>query len=293
MERIGSKIRRAHRYAAALFPHEIEAISSDHSSLGRLLIELGEAIQEKQRERALCLEAGELASRALDGRARIEQMLREIEKERIKLEEMRQRERQLEEDALSANSMEPLKTSLEAKRCQLREVEMEVAKMVAPLSKALSRALKQNAREGLNLKHGETLEILSRSPHRALCYDLGPPLKELRSSLASLGLKEKMRDKVQESIDRILVEEAFWDLKARWLSTEREVLALERSLEERTRTGPDEELARLRDSRARLEEKFGEDAGLLRSLEEEAKENGTALQKMVEKIAGKPVLIES
>ena len=100
-----------------------------------------------------------------------------------------------------------LKKSLEEKREELARAKDEMLDLIAPLTKALSRIMKQGSSDRLNLQHGDVFRQLSKSPSMVQDLDVSGSLEELRSHLASLGLKDRKKEKTLDHIDLLICEE--------------------------------------------------------------------------------------
>ena len=294
------KFGRAQRYVAALFPHESEAINSDFNRLSRLLVQLEEEIGKNRKEREEIWFSRELV-------ARIPQELKEIDvlRDRVKRDEQKLAELQdtLKRDEAEikrlassdeGRKVEELKKTLNAKREELKEIEAEIADLVAPLTKALSRAMKQEASDRISLQHREILEMLSRAPLQALDGDISGPLQEVRSHMAVLGLKDRKKEKVLDHLDYLIAKKPLEALKARHVKLQAEVKDLEKQLAECTSGSVllNKDLVRTRKEIERLEPELSLSRQSLADLEEKASNDEAELKERVGKIAGSPVEID-
>jgi chromosome segregation ATPase len=294
------KFGRAQSYVAALFPQESNAINSDFNRLSRLLVQLEEEIGKNRKEREEIWYSRELV-------ARIPQELKEIDilRDRVKRDEqklagLRDTSRRDEEEIKRLASSdegrkaEELKKALNSKREELKKTEADIADLVAPLTKALSRAMKQEASDRISLQHREILETLSRSPLQALDGDISGPLQEVRSHMAVLGLKDRKKEKVLDHLDYLIAKKPLEALKARHVKLQAEVEDLEKQLAESTSRTVllNKELARTRKEIERLEPELSLSRQSLAGLEEKASNDEAELKDRVGKIAGRPVDID-
>ena len=97
-----------------------------------------------------------------------------------------------------------LRKCLEEKREELSRSKAEMEDLIAPLTKALSRIMKQGSSDRLNLQHGKIFMQLSKSPSTVQDLDISGSLEELRSHLASLGLKDRKKEKILDHIDYLI-----------------------------------------------------------------------------------------
>jgi chromosome segregation ATPase len=294
------KFGRAQSYVAALFSQESNAINSDLNSLSRLLVQLEEEIGKNRKEREEIWYSRELA-------ARIPQELEEIDilRDRVKRDEQRLaglqdtlRRDEAEIKGLASSDegrkAEELKKTLNSKREELKKIEADIADLVAPLTKALSRAMKQEASDRISLQHREIIETLSRSPLQALEGDISGPLQEVRSHMAVLGLKDRKKEKVLDHLDYLIAKKPLEALKARHVKLQAEVEDLEKQLAESTSRTVllNKELARTRKEIERLGPELSLSRQSLAGLEEKASNDEAELKDRVGKIAGRPVEID-
>ncbi|HSD57998.1 MAG TPA: hypothetical protein VLB04_07430 [Methanotrichaceae archaeon] len=294
------KFGRAQRYVAALFPQESEAINSDFNRLSRLLVQLEEEIGKNRKEREEIWYSRELVARIPQEFTEIGVLRDRVKKDEQKLaklqDTLRRGEAEIKRLASSdeGRKVEELKKTLNAKREELEGIEAEIADLVSPLTKALSRAMKQEASDRISLQHREILEMLSRSPLQALDGDISGPLQEVRSHMAVLGLKDRKKEKVLDHLDYLIDKKPLEALKARHVKLQAEVKELEKLLAEST-SGTvllSKDLARARKEAERLEPELSLSRQNLAALEEKASNDEADLKERVEKIAGRPVEID-
>ena len=123
-----------------------------------------------------------------------------------------------------------LKKSLEEKREELAQAKDEMVDLIAPLTKALSRIMKQGSSDRLNLQHGDVFMQLSKSPSKVQDLDISGSLEELRSHLASLGLKDRKKEKTLDHIDHLISEKSLQKAKSKRVALEDEIKDLEAHL---------------------------------------------------------------
>jgi chromosome segregation ATPase len=294
------KFGRAQRYVAALFPQESDAINSDFNRLSRLLVQLEEEIGKNRKEREEIWYSRELVARIPQEFAEIGVLHDRVKKDEQKLSELqdtlRRGDAEIKRLASSdeGRKVEELKKTLNAKRDELKGIEAEIADLVSPLTKALSRAMKQEASDRISLQHREILEMLSRSPLQALDGDISGPLQEVRSHMAVLGLKDRKKEKVLDHLDYLIDKKPLEALKARHVKIQAEVKDLEKRLAESTRGTVllNKELARTRKEIERLEPELSLSRQNLAALEEKASNDEAELKERVGKIAGRPIEVD-
>ncbi|MGC9514544.1 hypothetical protein [Methanocrinis sp.] len=295
------KFGRAQKYTAALFPREVEMINSDLGAASRHLRDLGEAVSEREASLEKFVAAGALASKVRERRDQVESLKAEISGDEDLLVVLRDQERGHKKEIESWNRSEvgrktfEEKKSLEQKLRERDQIEMSMADLVSPLTKAISRVVKQDDSDRIDLQHREVFEQLSGSPARALEGDVSGALLELKSKVDLLGLREKKRDRITEQIDHLLEDRPLEVLKARHRALDREIEELERSLSKGGR-----EAARLRERRDQVRQKIQAlEAGVeerrksLTALEERLSTELADLKRELEEISGGPVEIDA
>jgi len=294
------KFGRAQRYVAALFPRESDAINSDFNKLSRLLVQIEDEIGKNRKEREEIWYSRELVSRIPQELTEINNLRDLVEKDEQKLSELQDTlgsgEAEIKRLASSdeGRRVEELKKTLSAKREELKGIEAEIADLVSPLTKALSRAMKQEASERISLQHREILDTLSRSPLQALDGDISGPLQEVRSHMAVLGLKDRKKEKVLDHLDYLIAKKPLEILKARHVELQSEVQELEKRLAEST-SGTvllNKDIARARKEIERLERELSSNRQNLAAMEEKASNDEAELKERVGKIAGRPMEID-
>lgn len=295
-----TKFGRAQRYVAALFPKESESINSDLNRLSRLLVQLEEETSKKRKEREEIWYSKELVSKIGENTVQIADLRASIERDDEKLSLLRVEEgrldakiKQLASSAEGRRAVE-LKKTLDLNGEELKGVEAEIADLVAPLTKALTRVMKQEASDRISLQHREVLETLSRSPLLALDGDISEPLQEMRSHLATLGLKDRKKEKTLEHLDYLIDKRPLEALKARHGNLSEEITDLERQLAESTSETEilKKDLASARKEIKRLEPELDQSRERLAALEEKASSDEAELKDRTGRLAGRPVEID-
>ena len=105
---------------------------------------------------------------------------------------------------------------------QLKEAEEEMADLVAPLTKALSRIMKQGSSERLNLQHRNVFEQLRTMPSQVADKDIAGSLEELQSHLATLGLKDRKKEKTLDHIDLLIKKKSLQKTRVRQAELEKD-----------------------------------------------------------------------
>lgn len=294
------KFGRAQRYTAALFPREVEMINSDLGAISRHLADLGEEVSERETSLEKFVVAADLASQVHEKHDQIESLRAEISEDEGLLAVMRDREsghqKEIETWTRSDEGKRNLdeKKSLEQKLRERDQIEMSMADLVSPLTKAISRIVKQDDSDRIALKHRQVFEQLSGSPARALEGDISGALLELKSKVDVLGLRDKKRDRITEQIDHLLEDRPLEVLKARHLALKGEIEELERNLSKSGR-----ETSRLKEKRDQVRHKIPVlEADLedrkrnLAAMEERLSGDLAELKEKLEEIAGGPMEID-
>lgn len=294
------KFGRAQRYMAALFPKESESINSDFNTLSRLLVQLEEEIGRNRKEREEIWFSRELAVKIPKEHAEIDILRDRVKRDEQRLSELqdfiKKGEAEVKRQASSdeGQRVEELKKTLSVKREELKGIEAETLDLVSPLTKALSRAMKQEASDRISLDHRETLDMLSRSPLQALDSDISAPLREMRSHMAVLGLKDRKKEKILDHLDYLIDKKPLEDHKARHLKLQEDIKGLEKELSVSTRETVilNKDLVKGRKESEQLEAELFSNRQTLASLEEKTSNDEAELKERAGMIAGKPVEID-
>jgi len=294
IERTLLKLGRAKRYASAVFPQELESINSDMVGISQALNDLGESLEMRQAERDGLAMSRDLLSQLKEDRSRMAALRSDLLVEEERLSGLRDLESDLHErEEAFVSSDEGLKIAsleveFEAMITRRGDIEAEMAALVAPLNKAISRLMKQDSSDRLDLENRESLQKLSAAPWEAMDADIAGTLIELRSNVSHLGLKDKMEAKVISQIDHLLKSRL---LEALSVSRSKLEEQIERCTSELEMAGQAEE--KLKQEKAdlmlRIERSNEEIAGLktaLSSIEERAFKEKEELSSWIEKMGG-------
>jgi len=238
LERTVTTFGRAQRFTAALFPKEIEAVNRELTRISRLLVELEGEIKQRRGELEETWYSRELVDKLRKDLSDIADL-----RERAKSEESRQTELSasfagMEEEqkrhaaGKDGKKIEELKKSLEEKHDELRKVKDEIADLVTPLNKALGRIMKQGSSDRLVLQHGNVFEQLRTMPSQVADSDIAGSLEELKVHLATLGLKDRKKEKTLDHIDLLIKNKSLQKIRVRQAELEKAVQEEEALLSE-------------------------------------------------------------
>ena len=300
LERTVTTFGRAQRYVAALFPRNIESINTDLAQISRLLVDLEGEIGKKRRVAEESWYSRELAERLQKELSAIDELKKKARQDEAMLTGITARLSGLEEEAkrLTASDegkrAEELKRSLEKKKQDQSMAEDELADLIAPLTKALARIMKQGSSDRINLRHKNVLEQLLVSPSQVLDKDIAGSLEELRSHLATLGLKDKKKEKILDHIDLLIKRRSLENARARQANMEKEILDLESQIKESSREGHrlKEEMSQARKSNKSLDAALDQAEKDLASLEGKAASDELELEERLNRIAGRPIKLD-
>jgi chromosome segregation ATPase len=300
LERTVTTFGRAQRYTAALFPREIERINSHLTRVSRLLVELEGEIGKRRKELeeiwfslelVAKIQAEQSAVHDLSGRVMIdEERLAGLSASSVRLEAEQRRT----SESIDGRRSEDLKRSLDQSREDLGRVEAEMADLVTPLSKALARIMKQGANDRLSLRHRDVFLQLLESPARIPDKEIHGSLQELRSHLASLGLKDRKKEKTLEHIDLLIGRRSLESAKSRRFALEDQIRGLETDLSMSSREALDlkEEQSRLRKAIKSLEADLDQSRQELAATKEEVARDESELCDRLSRLAKKPVQVD-
>jgi len=300
LERTVTTFGRAQRYVAALFPRNIESINTDLAQISRLLVDLEGEIGKKRRVAEESWYSRELAERLQKELSAIDELKKKARQDEAMLAGITARLSGLEEEAkrLTASDegkrAEELKRSLEKKKQDQSMAEDELADLIAPLTKALARIMKQGSSDRINLRHKNVLEQLLVSPSQVLDKDIAGSLEELRSHLATLGLKDKKKEKILDHIDLLIKRRSLENARARQANMKKEILDLESQIKESSREGHrlKEEMSQARKSNKSLDAALDQAEKDLASLEGKAASDELELEERLNRIAGRPIKLD-
>ena len=300
LERTATTFARAQRYVASIFPKNIERINSDLTEISRLLVDLEQEIGKK---RKLSEEGWYI--RDLSGRLQEElQRLRDLGA-RVLQDEARQKDLKsllssLEEEASrharsdEGRRAEELKRSLERALEEKRRAEEELADLVSPLSKALSRMAKQGSSSRISLQHDGVFQRLLKSPEEVEDEAISGSLLELESHLSRLGLKDRKKEKTLEHIENLIKNRSLEKARSSWTAMEKEIVVAREAIAECSREDLRirEEMSQAKKSLKILETGLESEKKELAAGQEKATANEKELMERLARMAGSPVELD-
>lgn len=300
LERTVTIFGRAQRYVAALFPRESERINSDLTRISRLLVDLEKEIGRRRSVTEEIWYIRELSANIQKDLAQISALEASTKGAEESLEGLRDSvsrgEAELKRLASSdeGRRADDLSKRLEQARQELSSVNAEMMGLIAPLTKALNRIAKQGATERLSLQRKDVLERLCKAPSHVPKEDISSALIELGSHMASLGLRDKKREKVLGHIDLLIKNKALETLRSRCTELQEEIGALEQQLSESIRGAGllKEDLKRSQKEIKGIEAALEKGRRELSALEEKMRREEAELKARLGKLAGGPVVIE-
>jgi DNA repair exonuclease SbcCD ATPase subunit len=300
LERTVTTFGRAQRYVAALFPKNIESINSDLSKISRLLVELEEVIGKKRKMQEESWYSKETAERLNEELSSIDSLSEKTLQDEARLSELSSQLSSLEEEAKKLEASDEgkrtqeLKRTLERKKEEKSQAEVELNDLIAPLNKALARMMKQGSSDRINLQHKNVFVQLSVSPATVQDKDIDGSLKELQSHLATLGLKDKKKEKVLDHIDLLIKRRSLQDVRARLQAVDAEIMEMESTIKESSLEGQrlKEEMSQVRKSKKILEEALNQAKNDLASTKEKAASDELELGERLTRIAGRPIKLD-
>ena len=300
LERTVTIFGRAQRYVAALFPRESERINSDLTRISRLLVELEIEIGRRRSVLEEIWYSKELCTKIQKDLTQIRVLEATTKRDEERVEELRDSvskgEAELRRLASSdeGRRADDMSKRLDQRRQELSSVNAEMVGLIAPLTKALNRVAKQGATERLSLQRKEVLERLCIAPSQVPKEDIGSALMELRSHMASLGLRDKKREKVLEHIDLLIKNKALETLGSRSTDLQEEIGALEKQLFESSRESglQKEDMKRSQKEIRGIETALEKGRKDLSSLEEKVSGEEAELKTRLGKLAGGSIELE-
>ncbi len=238
LERTVTTFGRAQQYVGAIFPKCLESINTDLTQLSRLLVELESEVAKRRKLHEEIWYSRELVARLQEELSGIDNLRKKVAENEESLTRTRSQFSAMEVDLkrLAASpegrKAEDQKKILEKKKEDLSRTEDELRDLVAPLTKALSRIMKQGSSERLNLQHKDIFQQLLSSPSQVSDNDIAGSLAELRAHLAALGLKDRKKEKVLDHIDLLIKKKSLEDARSRHSSLEKEIKDLRERLDE-------------------------------------------------------------
>ncbi|MGB5100615.1 MAG: hypothetical protein WBN94_08470 [Methanothrix sp.] len=300
LERTVTTFGRAQRYVAALFPRNIESITSDLTQISRLLVDLETEIGKKRKLAEESWYSRELAERLLEDLSSIDELKKKTQQDAAALSEIASRLSGLEEETkrLAASDegkrSQELKRILEKKKEEKSQAEDELNYLIAPLTKALARMIKQGSSDRINLQHENVFERLLESPSQVLDRDISGSLEELRTHLATLGLKDKKKEKILDHIDLLIKRRPLENARFRHQAIVEEIFDLESQIKESSREGHrlKEETSQAKKSKKSLEAALDQAKKDLASLEGKTASDELELEERLSRIAARPIKID-
>ncbi len=300
LKRTMTTFGRAQRYAAALFPRNIESISSDLAQISRMLVDLESEIGKRRRAAEESWYSRELAERLQVELLGINELKKKTLQDEATLVDIDAQLSGLEDDArrLKASDegkrAQELKRSLEKNKEEKSQAEDELSDLIAPLIEALARIMKQGSSDRINLRHKNVFEQLLVYPYQVQDKDIAGSLKELQSHLARLGLNNKKKEKILDHINLLIEKRSLESAWIRQQSLETEILDLESHIREsrHEELGLREEMCQARKSKKSLDAALDQSKKDLASLEEKVASDKFKLDERLSRIAGKPVKLD-
>jgi predicted nucleic acid-binding Zn-ribbon protein len=295
-----SKFGRSQRYVAALFPKEAENIKYSLNRLSHHLVDLNDAIDKRQTLQQKINESRELGTKIQDEIIQIRSLSKNLEDIEKKLDGLLALQKKTTSDLQELKSSDKgqeimaLKGMLDKKRHEMIKLEAQMARLVSPMTKALTRLVKQDSSDRLELQHKGAFELLFRSPPEALDSDISGALRELQSSVDLLGLKDKKREKILEHIGRLIKDRPLEVLKAQHSEILSIILNLDRELSSSSHDMMALEEVLKQTPLLIEKQKFSLDQirESISSIKDKASKDKTQLEAMLEKIAGQPLTVD-
>ena len=294
------KFGRAQKYVAALFPGQAEKLNSDLNRTSHLLVDLNETTDKRQSELLDINAAKKLGDEVVDKVRQIMELkkkLQDREREMDNLQDLAtkaQYDLKVQESSEKGLRTKALKESLGIKLLELTKTEAEMAELIYPLTKALARLVKQDSSDRLELKNRRAFELLISSPQEVADMDISGTFLELRSKVDLLGLKDKKREKIVEHLDRLIEDKPLETLKAKHSLTSEVANGLSEKLSESS-----QDMTRLEEAiKQTLQQIETTKASMdltkksLLTMEELVSICETELKAMLERIAGRPMVLE-
>ena len=294
------KFGRSQRYMAFLFPEESNRLNSNLNQMAHILAELGDIISKRKKDLEIFIQSRDLATQLIEDQREINLLRKDISEDENRLSEIKNDENKLKKElddwnhSAEGQKKEMLKEYLELRRRELYQVESGMAALISPLNKALSRMVKQDSSDRLNLKNREIFDLLSESPAKAPETDISESLLELRSNVDQLGLKDKIREKTLEHIDHLIQDKPLEAFKARHSEIKKEIVHLEHKLSESLQDAREfeERLHRTGEEAQQLQTRLHGFRKSLQVSEKRMSVNEVKLNKKIDEIAGRPMTID-
>lgn len=295
LERTVTTFGRAQRFVAALFPKSLESINSDLGQISRTLVELEEVIGKRRKLSEEIYYSKELSGEIQKGLLAIDSLKTKLtcEEENLASTSSRLNEHEQRAKSLAASEegrrTEELKRSLEEKKREKSQTEEELRALISPLTKALGRITKQSSSDRISLEHGDVFLQLMNNPAQVSDTDIAGSLTELRAHLATLGLKDRKKEKVLDHIDQLIGKRSLELARSRHFRLAEEIASLNSQLKESS-----QEALALKDSISQdkktlkiLEAAVEQSRKDLLLLEDKVSSNRSELVERLTRIAGK------
>jgi hypothetical protein len=301
LERTATTFARAQRFVAALFPKNIERINTELARISRILVDLEAEIGKKRKTAEESWFCRELADRLGEGLSKIDELKKKLDQDETALKEISVQLSVHEDEAKRhaqsdvGRRVEELKRSLERAKLERSQAEEELAGLIAPLTKALARIMKQGSSDRISLQNEGVFLQLLKSPKEVKDKDIAGSLKELRSHLATLGLKDKKKEKTLDHIDLLIERRSLEKARARQAALDNEISDIDSQIKESSREGHRirEEISRAKKSTKSLETTLAKYRKDLDILEEKAAADEKELVERISRIAGKPMKVDT
>lgn len=294
------KFGTAQNYVAALFPDQAEKLKSDLNRTSHLLVELNENVNKRQSELLDINISKRLGDELADKVRQVKELkkrLQDSEKKLVELDDLAIKTRsnlKVLESSEHGQKTKALKASLDLKLIELTKTETEMAELVFPLTKALARLVKQDSSDRLELRNRGAFELLMRLPQEVSDSDISETLLELRSKVDLLGLKDKKLEKIVEHLDQLIEDKPLEILKAKHTEISEATKGLPEKLFESSQemTRLEETLKQTSQQTEATKTSMDQTMKSLSTMEELVSRREAELKAMLERIAGKTVVLE-
>ena len=300
LERSATTFAKAQRFVAAIFPKNIQRINSELADISRILVNLETEIGKKRKTAEESWFSRELADRLSEELSKIDELKTKVQQDEALLMNLKSQLSIHDEEAKrhsqsdEGKRTEELKRSLERAKLERDEADEELAALIAPLTKALSRIMKQGSSDRIRLQNESVFLQLLKSPATVQDKDIAGSLKELRSHLTTLGLKDRKKEKTLDHIDMLIERKSLEKTRARLTSLEDEISNLDIKIKESSLEGQrlKEEISRANKSIKSVDSALAQARRDLEILEGKAAEDEKELVERLSKIAGRQINLD-
>ncbi|MDD1741058.1 MAG: hypothetical protein LUQ51_03660 [Methanothrix sp.] len=300
LERTATTFARAQRYVASIFPKNIERINSDLTEISRLLVDLEQEIGKKRKLSEEGWYIRDLVGRLQEELPRLRDLEARVLQDEARQKDLKSLLSSLEEEASrharsdEGRRAEELKRSLERALEEKRRAEEELADLVSPLSKALSRMAKQGSSSRISLQHDGVFQRLLKSPEEVEDEAISGSLLELESHLSRLGLKDRKKEKTLEHIENLIKNRSLEKARSSWTAMEKEIVVAREAIAECSREDLRirEEMSQAKKSLKILETGLESEKKELAAGQEKATANEKELMERLARMAGSPVELD-